>query len=132
MIDTPSILGSLPTTNPQHDGNIAEVVPSSLYTHNIKLKLLLESLKYTYLGENDTLSIIIAFGLTKKQEQQVIEVLKEYKEEIGWIMTNLKEVMKKEIIKWLDSDITYAIFDSQWTTYSMKSMHRLSKAKCNH
>ncbi|KAI3815454.1 hypothetical protein L1987_15122 [Smallanthus sonchifolius] len=103
------------------------------WTHQI------ESLPFAFLGDNDTLPVIIASNLEKAQEQallKVLKVLKANKEAIGWTIAdlkgirpsivmhkiittedakptreaqrrlnpNLREVVKKEVIKWLDAE----------------------------
>jgi len=56
------------------------------------LKALLEHLKYAYLGENNTLSIIIASHLTGEQEERLMSVLRKEKEAIGWTMSDIKGI----------------------------------------
>ena len=48
--------------------------PSSESFPSLGLKALLEHHKYAYLGENDTLPIIIASHLTGEQEKSLISV----------------------------------------------------------
>ncbi|XP_043705289.1 uncharacterized protein LOC122655119 [Telopea speciosissima] len=114
----------------------------------LELKLLPTSLKYAFLGLNETLSIIIASNLTSDQESKLLGVLKEHKDAIGWSVAelrgissliymhciyyddgakpfwdaqrrlnpNMREVVKKEVVKWLDASIIYPISNSKWTT----------------
>jgi hypothetical protein len=56
------------------------------------LKPLPDKLKYAFLGTNDTLPIIIASDLQKDQEDNLLEVLKEHKEAIGWTIADLKGI----------------------------------------
>lgn len=49
----------------------------------LELKLLSEHLKYIYLGEKDTLPVIIAKDLTPVQDKKLIWVLRELKTVIG-------------------------------------------------
>ena len=111
----------------------------------LELRQLLVTLKYVFLGSNDTIPIIIAVDLTSDQEAQPVGVLKEYKEAIGWMIADLIgidlsicmhhiyceadakpyrdiqrrlnpkiwEVVKKEVLKWLDEGIIYSISDSK-------------------
>lgn len=58
----------------------------------IELKPHPVTLKYTFLGSNDILSIIITVDLTSNQESQLVDVLKEYKEAIGWLIADLKGI----------------------------------------
>jgi hypothetical protein len=56
------------------------------------LKPLADKLKYAFLGSNDTLPVIIAFDLQEDQESELISVLKEHKEAIGWTLADLKGI----------------------------------------
>ncbi|CAN6440456.1 unnamed protein product [Victoria cruziana] len=128
---------------------IDPVVSSSLESPpTMELKPLPHTLKYAYLGSNDSLPIIISSVLSFEEEERLLAVLKEHKKAIGWQVSDLrgisptfcmhrihleegsrpsrefqrrlnpalKEVVKKEIIKWLDAGIIYPISDSQWVS----------------
>ena len=114
----------------------------------LELKALPEKLKYAYLGKNETMPVIISADLNEEQELQLLEVLKEFKDALGWSMAdlrgidpkvcmhsiyleentkptremqrrlnpNMKEIVKEEIIKWLDAGFIYAISDSEWVS----------------
>jgi hypothetical protein len=58
----------------------------------LELKPLPDKLKYVFLGANETLPVIIASDLQKDQEDNLLEVLKEHKEAIGWIVADLKGI----------------------------------------
>ena len=84
-------------------------------------------LKYAYLGQNNTLPVIISSTLDVGQEQSLVDLLGKYRRTIGWTMADsvehqrrlnpiMKEVVKKEIIKWLDAGIIYPISDSSWVS----------------
>ncbi|XP_015960393.1 uncharacterized protein LOC107484296 [Arachis duranensis] len=49
----------------------------------LELKTMPPSLKYAYLGSNDTYPVIINSTLSKKQEEELIKVLKQHKDAIG-------------------------------------------------
>ena len=68
------------------------LVPSLESPPKLELKLLLDKLKYAFLGSNDTLPVIIASSLQKDQEDNLLEVLKEHKEAIGWTVADLKGI----------------------------------------
>lgn len=125
-------------------------MPSVIQAPTLELKPLPEHLEYVYLGEGDTLPIIIAKNLTTLQKQKLICVLKENKTVIGWTIADIKgispsmcthriliedeakptreaqrrlnppmmEVVKKEILKWLDVGVIYPISDSKWVSPS--------------
>ncbi|KAF5766008.1 putative nucleotidyltransferase, Ribonuclease H [Helianthus annuus] len=122
--------------------------PSLEEPPKLELKDLPGHLKYVFLGDNDTLPVIIASNLEVAQEQALMEVLKANKGAIGWTIAdlkgispsivmhkiittedakptreaqrrlnpNLREVVKKEVIKWLDAGIIYPISDSAWVS----------------
>ncbi|PIN13929.1 hypothetical protein CDL12_13438 [Handroanthus impetiginosus] len=97
--------------------------------------------RYVYLGEFDTLSVIILSLFFDVQVEKLLRMLKEHKADIIRIscsfcmhkilfeddhkasMKNqrrlnpiMKEVVKKQIIKWLDTLIIYHIYDSLWVS----------------
>ncbi|KAI5351533.1 hypothetical protein L3X38_004424 [Prunus dulcis] len=105
-------------------------------------------LKYAYLGENETLPVIIASHLEPNDEKKLLRVLKEHKTATGWSIAdikgisptlfmhkillednampkrdaqrrlnlNMKEVVRKEVMKPLDVGIIYPISDSKWVS----------------
>ncbi|KAI3828508.1 hypothetical protein L1987_02609 [Smallanthus sonchifolius] len=122
--------------------------PSLEKPPKVESKELPKNLKYAFVGENDTLPVIIASNLTKEQEEAVMKVLATYKASIGWsiadlkgispsivmhkivtdqvitpshdaqrrLYPNMREVVKKEVLKWLDAGIVYPISDSTWVS----------------
>ncbi|PIN11693.1 DNA-directed DNA polymerase [Handroanthus impetiginosus] len=120
--------------------------PSIEEPPTLELKPLLSHLCYAYLGESDTLPVIISSSLSDLQVEKLLKVLRNHKGAIGWTIADIKgispsfcmhkilfeddqkssvesqrrlnpiikEVVKKEIIKWLDAEIIYPIFDSSW------------------
>ncbi|KAJ0754891.1 putative nucleotidyltransferase, Ribonuclease H [Helianthus annuus] len=122
--------------------------PSLVEPPEVELKALPKHLKYAYVGEGNTLPVIIASNLTGEQEKKLMEVLVTNRAAIGWTIADLKgispsvvmhkiiteenvtpvrdaqrrlnpnmrEVVKKEVLKWLDAGIIYPISDSQWVS----------------
>ena len=112
------------------------------------LKELPEHLKYAFLQPAKGKLVIISTGLTKLEEQRLLETLKKYKEAIAWSIEDLKgispsvcmhkilleenartsiehqrrlnpvmkEVVRKEILKWLNAGFIYAISNSPWVS----------------
>ena len=81
--------------------------------------------------------LIIASDLNEQQVESLVKVLKRFKRAIGWTIANIigiqlmpdhkpsiehqrrlnplmQEVVKKEIIKWLDAAVIYPMADSSW------------------
>jgi hypothetical protein len=57
-----------------------------------ELKPLLDSLKYKFPGLAKSLPVIIASDLIDAQEEELLEVLREYKEAIGWTTEDIKGI----------------------------------------
>ncbi|XP_031393661.1 uncharacterized protein LOC116205261 [Punica granatum] len=68
------------------------LLPSIVQAPKLELKKLPENLKYVYLGEKETLPVIISKELTKVQEEQLIQVLKENQTAIGWTLADIKGI----------------------------------------
>ncbi|KAK9005312.1 hypothetical protein V6N11_042752 [Hibiscus sabdariffa] len=60
------------------------------FAPQIELKELPKHLKYAFLGDNDTLPVIVSNKLSEKEENDLIEVLRKYKEAIGWTIADIK------------------------------------------
>ncbi|XP_074300626.1 uncharacterized protein LOC141631917 [Silene latifolia] len=67
-------------------------VPSIVKPPIVKLKPLPSHLKYAFLGDGETLPVIISSKLTKEREEALIRVLKQHKETIGWTMADIKGI----------------------------------------
>jgi len=107
----------------------------------LEWKVLLAHFLYAFLGENNTLPVIIAGDLLEWQVKLLLEVLRRYIKVIGCTITDIvgippdncthkiqldseckpsvehqmrlnppmQEVVKKDIIKWLDGCVIYPI-----------------------
>ena len=69
-----------------------QLVPSIVQAPVIELKQLPDHLKYVFLGDGETLPVIISNKLTKDQEHRLIEVLREHKTAIGWTIADIKGI----------------------------------------
>ncbi|KAL1549190.1 hypothetical protein AAHA92_17322 [Salvia divinorum] len=58
-------------------------LPSEASPEKKEFKKLPPGLKYSYLGENKSLPVIISSKLTKEQEERLLEVLKKNQKAIG-------------------------------------------------
>ncbi|KAL4368730.1 hypothetical protein GQ457_05G022740 [Hibiscus cannabinus] len=113
------------------------------------------NLKHAYLGENETLPVIISSKLQAAQEERLIATLRQHKEALGWTIADIKgispaicmhkilleddhkptvdaqrhlnqamkDVVRKEILKWLDPGIIYPISDSEWLNKAKRKDH---------
>jgi len=61
-----------------------KMLPSRISPPKLELKPLPENLKYAYLGDDETLSVIMSNALTSEQEEyKLIRVLREHSEALG-------------------------------------------------
>ncbi|CAL9029528.1 unnamed protein product [Prunus brigantina] len=122
--------------------------PSVITAPTLTLKPLPSPLRYAYLGNSETLPVIIAANLSKLEEEKLLRVLREHKTAIGWTIAdikglspsmcmhqilvednfkpsvehqcrlnpNMKEVVRAEVLKLLDTRIIYPISDSNWVS----------------
>ncbi|XP_074374208.1 uncharacterized protein LOC141714595 [Apium graveolens] len=87
---------TIPITNQE-----LEPLPLSLYQASepvdpsppeLELKPLPNTLKYMFLGPNESFPVIIASNLTTSQEEELLSVLRENKEAIGWSISDIKGI----------------------------------------
>ena len=123
-----------------------EMAEENKISDGLILKELPEHLKNAFLQPKKGKPIIISTGITKLEEQKLLETLIKYKEAIAWSIEYLKgispsicmhkilleenartsiehqrrlnpvmkEVVRKEVLKWLNAGFIYAILDSPW------------------
>ncbi|CAN6694512.1 unnamed protein product [Malus baccata var. baccata] len=58
----------------------------------LELKPISEHLKYAFLGEDETLPVIISSQLTAEEREKLIRVLKDYKTAIAWSIVDIKGI----------------------------------------
>ena len=125
-----------------------EAVKVNKNSEGLILKELPEHLKYAFLQPEKGKLVIISAGLTKLEEQKLLEILKKDQEVIAWSIEDLKgigpcicmhkilleenvktsiehqrrlnlimkEVVRKEVLKWLNAGFIYAISDNPWVS----------------
>ena len=72
--------------------NFKENLPSIEKPPVLELKQLPSHLKYVYLGDNETLLVIISSYLTPLREDNLVVTLKRHKKAIGWQKENIKSI----------------------------------------
>ncbi|CAN6586205.1 unnamed protein product [Malus baccata var. baccata] len=87
---------------PQHHGKPSnpisipvstnKLLPSVIQAPVLELKPLPDHLKYVFLGDNETLPVIVSSSLTAIEEEKLIRVLKEHKTAIGWTLADIKGI----------------------------------------
>ncbi|CAN6571013.1 unnamed protein product [Malus baccata var. baccata] len=76
---------SLPISNKKN-------LPSVIQAPKLELKSIPEYLKYAFLGEEETLPVIISSQLTAEEMEKLIRVLKDHKTAIAWSITDIKGI----------------------------------------
>ncbi|CAN6711511.1 unnamed protein product [Malus baccata var. baccata] len=89
-------------SNPRHIGKSPNLIsipnstnkllPSVIQPPSLELKPLPSHLKYVFLGEQETLTVIISSSLTAQKEDKLVRVLWEYKTVIGWTLADIKGI----------------------------------------
>ncbi|KAB2631105.1 S ribonuclease [Pyrus ussuriensis x Pyrus communis] len=69
-----------------------KLLPSVIQPVSLELKPLPNNLKYAFLGEQETLPIIVSSSLTTQEEEKLVRVLKEYKTAIRWTLADIKGI----------------------------------------
>ncbi|XP_013624744.1 PREDICTED: uncharacterized protein LOC106330897 [Brassica oleracea var. oleracea] len=83
---------------------------SELKAPKVELKTLPLGVRYAFLGLNETYPIIVSSELN---ETELSTLLNELKKRLN---PNLKDVVKKNILKLLDAGVIYPISDSKWVS----------------
>ncbi|KAM2622716.1 hypothetical protein TB2_027309 [Malus domestica] len=89
---------------PQHHGKPSNPIPIPVSTNTLlpsviqapvlELKPLPDHLKYVFLGNEETLPVIVSSSLTALEEEKLIRVLKEHKTAIGWTLADIKGISR--------------------------------------
>nr|GEW84177.1 DNA-directed DNA polymerase [Tanacetum cinerariifolium] len=82
----------------------------------VELKELPSYLEYAFLEDSNKLPVIIAKNLNDVKREALIKVLKSHKRSQRRVNPKIHDVIKKEVIKLLDADMIYPIFDSPWVS----------------
>jgi len=69
-----------------------ESLPSEPLSSSLELKPLPSTLKYAFLGPDETFSMILANHLTLDQEKQVLDLLRENREALGWTLGDIRGI----------------------------------------
>ncbi|KAM2806294.1 hypothetical protein COP1_046927 [Malus domestica] len=69
-----------------------KLLPSVVQPSTLELKPLPSHLKYVFLGDDETLPVIISSTLTAQEEDKLVRVLREYKTAIGWTLADIKGI----------------------------------------
>jgi len=69
-----------------------KLLPSILQTPELELKPLPDNLKYVFIGDNNTLHVIITKRLTSLQEEKLVKLLCDHKIAIGRTLIDIKGI----------------------------------------
>ena len=72
-------------------GASISVMPKHFYD-SLSLEPLPDNLKYVFIGDNNTLPVIIATGLTNTQEEKLVKLLCDHKTTIGWTLADINGI----------------------------------------
>ncbi|GJZ90718.1 reverse transcriptase domain-containing protein [Tanacetum coccineum] len=86
---------------------------------DLELKPLPDNLEYVFLEEPSFLPVIISSQFSAQNKSKLIQLLDDKKlvvQKQRRLNPNMQEIVKKEIMKLLDTDNIYPIFDSPWVS----------------
>ncbi|XP_048611546.1 uncharacterized protein LOC111205660 [Brassica napus] len=87
---------------------------SELKAPKVELKPFPKGLRYAFLGSNSTYPVIVNAELNNVETALLLCELRKYRKKR--LNPNLKDVVKKEIMKLLEAGVIYAISDSKWVS----------------
>lgn len=64
----------------------------ALEAPKVELSPLPKGLKHAFLGSNDAFPIITSFELSAKQDENLINLLREHKSALGWTVADIKGI----------------------------------------
>ena len=90
-------LHSLPTISPRYEltslfvpETQTKLLSSVVQVPELEFNPLSKHLKYAFLGDWKTLSVIISAYLSPSQEDKLVRILRDHKEAIGWSIADIK------------------------------------------
>jgi hypothetical protein len=86
MEQTKALLETAPLVSKEKEETVVPDSPKK------ELKPLPDSLKYKFLGPAELLPLIIASDLIDAQEEELLGVLREHREAIGWTIEDIKGI----------------------------------------
>ncbi|XP_062086044.1 uncharacterized protein LOC133792143 [Humulus lupulus] len=73
-------------------------LPSILKPLVLELKALPEHLRYAYIGEKETLPVIVSSFLSEVEEEKLLRVLMAHKTAIGWTLANIRGISPSTVM----------------------------------
>ncbi|CAN6723803.1 unnamed protein product [Malus baccata var. baccata] len=91
-----NVLNGFENKNTEDEESLGEpkklLQPSKVQLPKLELKVLLEHLKYAYLGADSSLPVIIIADLSSTEEDKLLRILRSYQDAIGWIIADIKGI----------------------------------------
>ena len=81
-----------------------KLISSSESPPKFELRPLPNSLDYTFLGEENILLVIISSSLNEEQKGKLLDVFKEYKGALGWIIVDIKGINPVDCMHYIHLD----------------------------
>ncbi|CAN6559843.1 unnamed protein product [Malus baccata var. baccata] len=69
-----------------------KMLPSVDQAPTLELKPLPDHLKYVFLGDDETLPVIVSSSLTTHEEEKLVRVLREHKTAMGWTLADIRGI----------------------------------------
>ncbi|XP_070667591.1 uncharacterized protein [Malus domestica] len=83
-------LGAMQTHGQIWDPNDLPFNEEVVEAPTLELKPLPDHLKFVFLGDDETLPVIVSSSLTEHEEEKLIRVLREHKTAIGWTLADIR------------------------------------------
>ncbi|CAN6576866.1 unnamed protein product [Malus baccata var. baccata] len=93
-------------------------LPFIVQVPTLELKPLPDHLKYVFLGDDETLSVIVSSSLTAHEEEKLVRVLREHKIAIGWTLADIRGISPTTCM--------HCILLEEGTKPSREAQHRLN------
>ncbi|XP_062093475.1 uncharacterized protein LOC133799477 [Humulus lupulus] len=74
-------------------------LPSIVKPPVLELKVLPDHLCYAYLGEKETLPVIVSSLLSEEEEEKLLRVLKAHKTAIGWTLADIRGIIPSTVMQ---------------------------------
>ncbi|CAN6566290.1 unnamed protein product [Malus baccata var. baccata] len=95
-----------------------KMLPSIVQAPTLELKPLLDHLKYVFLGDDETLPVIVSSSLTEHEEEKLVKVLRKHKTAIGWTLADIRGISPTTCM--------HRILLKEWTKPSREAQCRLN------
>ncbi|CAN6695215.1 unnamed protein product [Malus baccata var. baccata] len=83
-------LGAMQTHSQIGEPNVVPFNEEVVEAPTLELKPLPDHLKYVFLGDDETLPIIVSSSLTTHEEEKPVRVLREHKTAMGWTLADIR------------------------------------------